>query len=320
MNEPKISVIVPIYNAIKYLGKALDSLLAISEPSIEIILVDDGSTDGSGELCDSVSDARVRVIHKENGGVSSARNAGIESARGEWLSFVDADDSVEPGMYSSLLARTEATGAEIAQCAMLCIDEAGGESIVFSPKRELITDAPYSPKLLTKWLCYGCCSKIYKRSAVGDVRFDTRFAIGEDLMFNLECLKKTNRLLISPTVGYRYLQHGGSATHTATSGEKLLSCRNMLKAALSLCDGASLKKYITDCQLNNNTDVISKIILSDSAEYKDAVAEIRRECRGQTAFILFSSNLSPVQRLKILAIGYLFGLYSRMLKRKKRGI
>ena len=105
MNKPMISVIVPVYNAEKYLQRCVDSILKQSFTDFEVLLIDDGSHDRSGELCDEYGekDNRVRVFHKENGGVSSARNVGLDNASGEYISFVDADDYLETNAMSDSL-------------------------------------------------------------------------------------------------------------------------------------------------------------------------------------------------------------------------
>ena len=110
----KISVIIPVYNVQDYLEECVNSILAQTYTNLEIILVDDGSKDNSGQLCDAFSkrDSRVKVIHKENGGVSTARNAGIESATGEYIAFVDADDYIAPDMYSRLMNLLKYFGAD----------------------------------------------------------------------------------------------------------------------------------------------------------------------------------------------------------------
>ena len=107
---PKISVIVPVYKVEKYLPECIESVLAQTFTDFELILVDDGSPDNSGKICDDYAtrDSRIRVFHKENGGVSSARNLGLDNARGEWIGFVDPDDWIEPDMYEQMyLAGTE---------------------------------------------------------------------------------------------------------------------------------------------------------------------------------------------------------------------
>ena len=126
-----ISVIVPVYNVSNYLERCVQTLIKQTYGNLEIILVDDGSTDGSSKLCDKIakSDNRIKVIHKENGGLSSARNAGLDAAQGEYISFIDSDDSIHLYFYNVLLKVMNETDADIVQCEMLRVPEqkvAGG--------------------------------------------------------------------------------------------------------------------------------------------------------------------------------------------------
>ena len=108
-NPPKISIIVPVYNVEQFLRHCIDSILNQSFADFELLLIDDGSKDASGEICDkyAVKDSRIRVFHKENGGVSSARNLGLENAKGEWVTFVDADDSLKERFLNDLFVNTD---------------------------------------------------------------------------------------------------------------------------------------------------------------------------------------------------------------------
>ncbi len=120
--NPKISVIVPVYNVEKYLSKCLDSILAQDFDDFEIIAVDDGSTDSSGNIVDDYSTRypeRIRAIHQENAGLGGARNTGIENAKGEYIAFIDSDDTILPEFLSSLYGEIEKTGAEIAVCNLI---------------------------------------------------------------------------------------------------------------------------------------------------------------------------------------------------------
>lgn len=112
MNKPKISVIVPVYNAEQYLHRCIDSILAQTFTDFELLLIDDGSKDNSGDICDgyAMKDERVRVFHKKKGGVSSARNLGLDNAKGEWVSFVDADDYLDNCYYSNFLSFHDISG------------------------------------------------------------------------------------------------------------------------------------------------------------------------------------------------------------------
>lgn len=123
--QPKISIIVPVYNVEKYLIRCLDSIVNQTYKNLEIILVDDGSTDRCSEICDIYAgkDKRINVIHKENGGLSDARNRGIEIATGEYLAFVDSDDYIAANMYEVLLERMLNDGSDMAVCNFLYVDE-----------------------------------------------------------------------------------------------------------------------------------------------------------------------------------------------------
>ena len=115
---PRLSVIVPVYQVAPYLEKCVASILGQTFSDFEVLLVDDGSTDGSGAICDALAeqDVRVRVIHKANGGVSSARNAGLDAARGRYIGFVDADDWIEPAFYEKLVRNLRLLHRRRARC------------------------------------------------------------------------------------------------------------------------------------------------------------------------------------------------------------
>lgn len=114
-----ISVIVPVYNVSAYLPECLDSILSQDYEKLEVILIDDGSTDDSGAICDAYAqrDGRIRVIHQKNGGAAAAKNAGLRAATGEYLSFADSDDFLEPGAYAYMMSLLKENGADIVRCA-----------------------------------------------------------------------------------------------------------------------------------------------------------------------------------------------------------
>ena len=129
-HSPEISIIVPVYRVEQYLNDCIDSILAQTFTDFEVILVDDGSPDNCPALCDAAAakDSRIRVIHKPNGGVSTARNAGLDAARGSWIGFVDPDDTIERTYYEKLYCAAKQSGAEIASCNMLYLELDGSES------------------------------------------------------------------------------------------------------------------------------------------------------------------------------------------------
>ena len=125
--KPLLSIIVPVYDVERYLQKCIDSILAQTFTDFELILVDDGSPDNCPALCDAAAakDARIRVLHQKNGGLSAARNAGLDVARGEWIGFVDSDDYISPEMYEILYKAVQSTGSDLALCDYVKVDETG---------------------------------------------------------------------------------------------------------------------------------------------------------------------------------------------------
>lgn len=200
-----ISVIVPVYNSEKYLHRCIDSILAQTFTDFELLLIDDGSTDLSGAICDEYArkDSRVRVFHKKNGGVSSARNMGLDNAQGEWITFVDSDDAI-----INLTSTTYNEDLIIFPHKVL--SKNGVESLykldnsVFENKSKVKTFVKENSITGT---FKTSCSKLYKRNLIGNLRFDESIKIGEDQVFLLCYLNyvKTCRIVNS----YMYLYHGG---------------------------------------------------------------------------------------------------------------
>ena len=190
-----ISVIVPIYNAEKYLHRCIKRILTQDYTELELLLIDDGSTDNSGTICDeyAIKDNRIRVFHKENGGVSSARNWGLDKAIGEYIMFVDSDDYMLSGMLEVMLSTLKAKSADLVVCGTT---ETGGG--YWRP----ITDVDYSinqlkenfVSLLHTELLSPPWNKIYKKEIIGSNRFCEDISFGEDLLFNIQYLEKCENI------------------------------------------------------------------------------------------------------------------------------
>lgn len=211
-HKGKISVIVPVYNMEKYLCRCVDSILAQTYPDIQIILVDDGSVDRSAAICDAYAekDHRVTVVHKENGGLSSARNAGIDAAQGEYIGFVDSDDYISPEMYEKLVEHM-GTGREIANVMYVRADENG----VTSPSRvphtqdEIIPASDFVKEVMLHLGDISVCTKLFHRSIFQDLRF-LEGKLNEDLLFVLDAMARIERVCFVGHVGYYYFTRSGS--------------------------------------------------------------------------------------------------------------
>lgn len=169
-NEPLISVIVPVYNVEKYLARCIESILNQSYINLEIILVDDGSTDSSGKICDeyAADDKRIYVIHKENGGQSTARNAALDCAKGEYITFVDSDDYIHTDFVKIMYETIIAYDGDIVQCDYIRGTEDVFPNIPMSGKCKLIDVYTALSSFIYKVIPW---AKLYKKSAIGMIRF-----------------------------------------------------------------------------------------------------------------------------------------------------
>lgn len=213
---PLISVIVPVYNIKDCLGRCVQSLCRQTYQKLEILLVDDGSTDGTGELCDRLAerDERIRVLHKKNGGTSSARNLGIEEARGEYLGFVDSDDYVEPEMYMQLYRGIKGRENWLVQVGRDEVDEKGKQlpSICEIPDEEQsFSVGDFLRELLMHRGDCSFCTKLVPRRLLGEERFPEK-QLNEDFHLMIRLLQRTEGILSLPVCGYHVFYRLGSNT------------------------------------------------------------------------------------------------------------
>ncbi len=211
--EDLISVIVPIYNAEKYLNNCIDSIIDQSYQNIEIILVDDGSIDETQKICDSYAnlDSRIKVYHKSNGGVSSARNYGLKKAKGKWISFVDSDDWLDKD-YFKILHDSISSDVSIVCCGYKRTSGTQVECINSDGKELYFTGTEFIEKLLNVQNGYGFVhTKIYKKELIDGVSFNETLKVAEDALFNMQVSKKANKIKVINKSLYNYRVTGESA-------------------------------------------------------------------------------------------------------------
>ena len=220
----KISVIVPVYKTEKYLPSCLESIATQTVfDKIQLILVDDGSPDNCGAICDEFAEkhGNVLVIHKENGGVSSARNAGLDAAQGEYLGFVDSDDTIAPYYYEKLLEAAEKNNCDMAFGSMTFLYK--GEERKWScwyPENTVLgrknIAEDYADRMLTNGDQNSACVKLFRKDIIetNSIRFPIDIKIGEDKMFVLEFLRYCNSVVCTGDNGYYYMDVGSSAMHS----------------------------------------------------------------------------------------------------------
>lgn len=252
----KVSVIVPVYKVEKYLYRCVDAILAQTHHEIEVILVDDGSPDQCGKICDEYAekDLRVRVIHKVNGGLSDARNAGLEIATGEWISFIDSDDWIEPNMYEELLKNAEVYGAQISVGGVNDEVIINGEVQVLkttfngAEKVECMEPIDAMRKhLMGSWAAW---DKIYRREIFEGIQYPVG-EINEDEPIMLTLLKRCTTVVYTNVVYYHYVHRAESITTSAFSEKKMAwprHCEENLQWILKHCpqlEDAALRRYLS---------------------------------------------------------------------------
>ena len=227
-NNILVSIIIPIYNVEKYITKCIDSIIKQDYKNLEIILVNDGSKDNSLKICEKYKkmDNRIVLINKENGGVSSARNEGLKIAKGEYISFVDGDDFLEPDFVSYMLNIIIKYNCDIAISKNCFRDDK--EKQILKDKVNIYDSKDTLSLLLSMRINVGCWNKMYKKSAINNLSFDEKQFYGEGLLFISTVAQKIKKSAIFERKIYHYRQDNiASATkkykfESFVNGEKSL--------------------------------------------------------------------------------------------------
>lgn len=220
MNQT-ISVIVPVYNVAGYLPQCVDSILSQDYGDLEIILIDDGSTDTSGELCDRYAalDSRVRVIHQKNGGAAAAKNAGLRLATGEYLAFADSDDYLEPGAYGFLMKALLETGADAAQGSFREVYRNRAEEQRIS--EETLEGYDYLLRFPKDFSCALLWNKLYRRALFDGVFFEEGHKI-DDEYFTYQGFLQPRKVVRADRIVYNYRKRASSVMSSPESAERLV--------------------------------------------------------------------------------------------------
>lgn len=305
-----ISVIVPVYNVEEYLPACLESIKRQTFKDYEVILVDDGSPDNSGRICDEYVDKNInwRVIHQENGGLSSARNSGLNVAKGEYICFVDSDDTVDDNYLLFLYHALVDSQADIGICGyqrILCSEDVQSTREV--EKSVLCQDELWQEVFGN--LNNSSCNKIYRRKLIGNIRFMDGLYHGEDLMFNLAYIINCSRAVMIDTPLYHYWKHKGSVTRSGYTDR-----RNMEIIAKDVAEefihnhypkmSMVAGKYCFRARMN----VIRAMVMAKKEkEYSDKLQEYR--CYIEEKYGIIRSQLKLKERIEYHLFNKCFGLY-----------
>ncbi|MBQ3865882.1 MAG: glycosyltransferase family 2 protein [Clostridia bacterium] len=317
--SPLISVIVPVYNTEPYLARCLDSILAQDETDFEILAVDDGSPDNSGAILEDYAarDGRVRPIHRENGGLSAARNTGMDHARGALFAFVDSDDFVTPVFLSSMLRALRETDADIASCGY--VNEIGEKRLVYEVP-EIVT---LDPKTALSRMCYNdgyyvtTWDKLYKRELFDGVRFPEG-KLFEDTATTFRLTDKAKRVALAPGIGYHYVTSPNSITTGKWSPKKM----DYLEAADAMTDYIEqkypdLKRACDRKRVHAAFSTLMQLVNSgvrDRAVEKELIGRIRPLRRG----VFFDPRAPRRDKAAILSLFFGFPAFAAAWKAYRR--
>lgn len=243
MDSIKISIVVPVYNVEKYLRECIDSVLSQTFSNFELLLINDGSKDDSGAICEEYAqlDSRVRVVHKKNGGLSSARNAGIELSKGKYIIFLDSDDYwIGNNNLNYLYELAENNEVDVVRGEYISVDEDGEQiKTITKEKKGINLKLMDSVSFYTQAIAGENFSVLflYRKDALGKLRFNEELTIQEDIDFNIRFLSDSHRCLYTDTIFYVYRKRAYSIT--------TLPQIDKLKDAFYICDVFEKYSYIT---------------------------------------------------------------------------
>lgn len=235
MESNKISIIVPVYNVEQYLERCVNSLINQTYKNIEIILVDDGSPDQCPQLCDNYanSDSRIKVIHKTNGGLSDARNVGLDNATGEYIAFVDSDDWVENDFIETLCKNAEKENADISIIGCTLVWDDGRKKPGSKDKGYYVFNKEKAIKEMLIQRKFGCMvwQKMYRKQIFDTVRFPVG-KLYEDVAISMPTFLRVKKVVVSGRQGYNYYQRDNSIVNSKFDEKKLYfleCCQNIIK-------------------------------------------------------------------------------------------
>ena len=288
-----VSVIVPVYNAKQYMKRCLDSLANQTLKEIEVLLIDDGSTDGSEMLCDEYGEkySNFRVFHTINSGVSSARNLGIEKARGEYIAFVDADDTVDLDFCEILFHALVETGSDVAACPLKCEYNVNYKNLEMQPEipeyvtykgsRNILESITSSKDSVEGYVW----NKLWKKSLIGTHRFDEKVSMCEDFYFTWETLKGAKKACVCRAAMYHYLIKTDSLSHcgeTKKYESALLVHEKIIEEAQTIAPGCV--PVLRANYIKWNIKMAKAMALSGTYD-KDIYSKVRKNILNNTAYL-----------------------------------
>ena len=314
--ETLLSVIIPVYNVEEYLIRCVDSILAQTYQNLEVILVNDGSRDGSGAICDSYipKDPRIKVIHKENGGLSSARNAGMDAATGEYITFVDSDDWLEPDGYEHLMGLMEKYQVQLVCGGNYDVDGGTGEKTlgVCPKKEEMISAEEFAGRM---FLWDGCdssvCDKIFHRSLLENFRFPEG-KVSEDVATTYKIVLTADGAAMSEKPFYNYYHRTGSISRATEITDKSFHFSQHTETIYDFIreHHPSIEPQARYLRVKSLSHILLNLEQAEPAVREKFAAEYRharKELKKHTMFILKTASFGKKEKITDLLLN--LGLY-----------
>ena len=297
-DNPLISVIIPVYKTEEYLRTCVTSVLNSEYENLQIILVDDGSPDRCPEMCDelALSDSRIEVIHKKNGGLSDARNAALDKVRGEYVTFIDSDDLIKKNMISDMLKTAVTESCDIAQTGMIMTEDESDEGIdggyVVVDKREALgriyTDPP---SIIT------ICGKLFKTSLFDGLRFPVGM-LNEDEYLTPRLFYKCKKIALCQKTGYLYMQRPGDSIMRGGFSPRKMGVISIMEDRIKLFESWGYDDIIKLSKRDYFCHLLNLYTLTDKKEFVNEHKTVREKLKTNISF----ASLSTGQKIRYILL------------------
>lgn len=309
----KVSIIVPVYMVEKYIGRCIQSILDQTYKNIEVLLVDDGSKDSSGAICDRYADqdARIQVFHLKNSGVAAARNSGLKFSTGKYVTFVDADDYIDRDYIKIMIKSIEQNNND---CVMVGHKELFENGMVTSTMKadavevhlnrdELIKTLCYSPVVLENCDITSVWGKLYKKAVLEGITFNEGMILGEDFDFNLRVYSKSDSAVVLPVDNYYYLIREGSTMRKKNPSGLLQTQDEIEKIADKMIDNGYHSAVLAKCV---NMSITMFMLTTKGGDIENVRTRIRLFIKNNRKRVLADKNIK--RKLRIALTFSCFGL------------
>lgn len=317
-----IDVVIPVYNVEKYIDRCMESVINQTYKDLKVILVDDGSTDRSGAICDEYARRykNVTAYHKANGGLSSARNYGIEKSTAEIVTFVDSDDFVHRDYLKRLLIAMEKAGADM---IISGLTDVWDNSVINEPVDDEVVEVPELGEVIRRVFAQenidvSSCAKLYKRSLFENIRYPEG-EIYEDMKVIIKLLEAADKVAVTSYSGYYYYQREGSIMRGEMSNDRITLMETMEKYMVYVAENyPQANDAVRTRYIRCGFHVLNRALFDN--DYKDYAMSLKKMLCANSIYIWCSGNFRKHEKLAVLLLGMNIGIYKNMLGRYRKGL